>query len=82
LIKLLLDYEGVLLETSLKNMPHILCKYAYDLTKAFSSFYNNIHILNEENEEKKLLRLKLVDEYARTLKDVFSLLAIEMPDKM
>ncbi|MDR0772477.1 MAG: hypothetical protein LBF15_05705 [Candidatus Peribacteria bacterium] len=82
LIKLLLGYEDVLLETSFKNMPHILCKYAYDLTKAFSSFYNNIHILNEENEGKKLLRLKLVDEYARTLKDVFSLLAIEMPDRM
>jgi arginyl-tRNA synthetase len=79
---LLLDYKSVLLETASKSMPHILCKYAYDLTKAFSSLYNNIHILNEENEDKKILRLKLVELYSVILKDAFSLLAIEMPEKM
>jgi arginyl-tRNA synthetase len=50
LIKLLLNYKSVLIETAEKCMPHILCKYAFDLTKAFGSFYNNVRILDEENE--------------------------------
>jgi arginyl-tRNA synthetase len=79
---LFLDYENVLLETAEKNMPHILCKYIYDLTKSFSTFYNNVRVLDEENEEKKVLKLMLVDYYAKFLKDSFSLLAIEMPERM
>lgn len=82
LVKLFLDYENVLLETAEKNMPHILCKYIYDLTKSFSTFYNNVRVLDEENEEKKVLKLMLVDYYAKFLKDSFSLLAIEMPERM
>ncbi|MDR2411583.1 MAG: hypothetical protein LBD88_03225 [Candidatus Peribacteria bacterium] len=82
LIKLLLDYKSVLLETAEKCMPHILCKYTFDLTKSFGIFYNNIRILDEKDESKKILRLKLVDLYASILKDAFSLLAIEMPEKM
>jgi arginyl-tRNA synthetase len=82
LIKLFLEYESVLIETVEKNMPHILCKYIYDLTKTFSNFYNNIRILDENDESKMISRLKLVDYYAKLLKDSFSLLAIEMPEKM
>jgi len=63
-------------------MPHILCKYAYDLTKTFNSFYNAVHILNEDDFEKKILRLKMVRLFTITLKDAFSILGIEMPNKM
>jgi len=55
-------------------MPHILCKYAYDLTKSFNSFYNNVHILNETDSEKKYARLKLLNLFSITLKETFSLL--------
>lgn len=82
LIKTLSTYKEVLENTINKNMPHILCKYAYDLTKSFNSFYNNVHILNEENIEKKYARLKLLNLFSITLKEVFSLLWINMPNKM
>lgn len=82
LVKQLLDYKNILEETASKDMPHLLCQYIYNLTKIFSTFYSNIHILNEENEDKKILRLKLVDMFAKTLKDSFSILGIEMPSKM
>lgn len=82
LIKTLSTYKEVLGNTINKNMPHILCKYAYDLTKSFNSFYNNVHILNEENIEKKYARLKLLNLFSITLKEVFSLLWINMPNKM
>jgi len=82
IIKLLLDYENVLKETLMKNMPSILCNYAYNLTKAFSSFYNNVHILNEQDKNKQNLRILLVQSFTKTLKETFNLLWIEMPEKM
>jgi arginyl-tRNA synthetase len=50
-------------------MPHHLCSYVYDLTKVFNSFYNNIHILNEKDENKKIMRLKLISLFGIILKD-------------
>ena len=63
-------------------MPHHLCAYTYDLTKRFSSFYNSVHILNEEDEDKKIIRLQLIDMFSEILKNSFKILAIDMPEKM
>ncbi len=82
LIKKLLDYENIILDTLNSNMPHILCKYCYELTKIFNSFYNNVHILSSQNDQEKIARLKLVDLFCIIIKQCFSLLAIEMPKKM
>lgn len=82
LVKILGTYKEVLLKTAETNMPHHICKYAFTLTKAFSSFYNAVHILNEEDESKKMIRLQLVDLFAKTLQETFLLLWIDMPDKM
>ncbi len=82
LIKNLYIYENILLEATKTNHPHLLCKYSYDITKSFNSFYNNIHILNEEDFDKKISRLKLVELFWIILKDTFSILWIDMPNKM
>jgi arginyl-tRNA synthetase len=82
LVKLLWTYKENLLKTAETNMPHHMCKYAFTLTKAFSTFYNAVHILNEEDESKKMIRLQLVDLFAKTLNETFWLLGIDMPDKM
>jgi len=82
IIKQLLDYPKALDETMQKTMPHILVDYAYNLTKKFNSFYNNINILNEKNRDKKLARLKLIHMFTIVLKDSFDILAIDMPKKM
>ncbi len=82
LAKLLMNYENILKETAEKNMAHVLAKYCYDLTKSFSSFYNNVHILNETDEAKKQLRLSLLESFTTTLKESFHLLGIDMPERM
>ena len=82
LVKLLLNYKNILIETALKNMPHILCNYIFELTKAFSSLYNNVNILSETDAEKRNLRLMLVDFFSKVLKDCFDILAIDMPEEM
>lgn len=82
LIKLLSDYENILKETAEKNMPHILCAYIFELTKAFNSFYNSIQILSEPDLWKKKLRLLLVKLFSEVLKESMGLLAIDMPEEM
>jgi arginyl-tRNA synthetase len=82
LVKAIWNYKNILIKTAETVMPHHICAYAYDLTKIFNSFYNSVHILNEENEEKKMIRLKLVDLFSIVLKDSFAVLGIDMPEKM
>ncbi|PID86295.1 arginine--tRNA ligase [Candidatus Gracilibacteria bacterium] len=82
LIKLLINYNSILFETAQKNMPHILAGYAYELTKSFNSFYNNVEVLKEKNEKIRNFSLILTKTFSQTIKDSFSLLGIEMPDKM
>ncbi len=82
LVKNLNSYKEILLKSADTNMPHHLCKYAFELTKSFNSFYNSVHILNEEDESKKMIRLQLVEVFSQTLKESFWILGIDMPEKM
>lgn len=82
LLKTIQNYNEAKLITAKNNTPHILCKFAYELTKSFNTFYNNVHILNEKDENKKIIRLKLLDLFITVLKDCFEILWIEMPNKM
>jgi len=82
LLKSIQGYTDIVNKTLNTNMPHHLCKYAYELTKKFNTFYNSVHILNEEDEGKKVLRLQLIDMFTVVLKNSFDILWIEMPEKM
>lgn len=61
---------------------HNLILYSYNLSKNFSAFYDWINILNEKNENKKILNLKLVQKYIEIQKLIFEILAITLPTKM
>jgi len=52
------------------------------LVKEFNSFYQNVSILGEENEEKKIFRVQLSQKVADVIKSAFSLLGIEVPNRM
>jgi arginyl-tRNA synthetase len=82
LLKSLLEYKNILLQASRENFPHIIAGYAYELTKKFNSLYAKVPLQNEPDEAKRNLRLLLVDTFAQILKDAFSILAIDMPERM
>lgn len=82
LIKELSDYHNILLETFNRLLPHILVNYTYNLTKKFSSFYNSIKILDIEDMDTKMLKLKLLVKFRKIIQDSFDILAIELPKKM
>jgi len=62
--------------------PAIIANYTYDLVKEFNSFYQNVSILGEDNQDKKIFRVQLAHKVAETIKSAFSLLGIDVPEKM
>lgn len=83
LIAKLSDFEKKIADTLAKYKPHILANYAYELAVNFNSFYvHTPKILEEQNENLKNFRLKLVSETAKKLQKSFELLGMEMPSEM
>ncbi|SDS14115.1 arginyl-tRNA synthetase [Polaribacter sp. KT25b] len=62
--------------------PAIIANYTYDLVKEFNSFYQNVSILGEEIQDKKIFRVQLANKVAETIKSAFSLLGIKVPERM
>ena len=62
--------------------PAIIANYTYDLVKEFNSFYQNVSILGEDNQDKKIFRVQLARKVAETIKSAFSLLGIQVPERM
>ncbi len=81
-VKLFWEYHDMLSEALEKNAPHLIAWYAYNLTKKFSSFYNAVSVINEEDTEKRNLRVLFVQMFRWYIKDSFDLLGIDLPDKM
>ena len=59
-----------------------IANYCYELTKVFNQFYHDYSILNEEDEQKRLLRLVIAKNVAKIIKNGMSLLGIEVPERM
>tara|TARA_R110002074_G_scaffold281413_3_gene452988 strand:+ start:18663 stop:20444 length:1782 start_codon:yes stop_codon:yes gene_type:complete len=62
--------------------PALIANYTYDLVKEFNSFYQQVSILGETNEEKRVLRVQLSNKVAEVIQDAFKLLGIEVPERM
>ena len=82
LIQRLCEYPAAVRTAGEEFSPAILCNYAYALACDFNSFYHDLSILNEPDEQKKTLRLLLSANVAKILKSAFGLLGIEMPERM
>ena len=62
--------------------PAQVANYAYDVAKAFNSFYQDTPILRESNSENMTFRVQLCAAVAQTLRSTMHILGIEMPDRM
>lgn len=65
-----------------KGEPHHVCDYVYSLATAFSRFYNDCGILNEEDEALRASRLRLASIVRDSLEQGLDLLGISIPEKM
>jgi arginine--tRNA ligase len=78
----LLQFEEAIQIVAKDGTPHVLCAYLYELAGVFSSFYEHCPILNNEDQQVKLSRLKLALLTERTLKQGLDLLGIKTVEKM
>ena len=78
----LLQFEEAVQVVGKEGTPHVLCAYLYELAGIFSSFYEHCPILNNDNQQVKLSRLKLALLTERTLKQGLDLLGIKTVEKM
>ncbi len=81
ILKLIYNFEDVLVQVTEKNEPSILAKYLIDLAKAYSSFYNENKIIVEDKNIQDA-RVYLTFAVQKVLKQGANLLGIEMPEKM
>ncbi len=82
LIQRLCEYPAIVRNAGDNFSPAVICNYAYDLACDFNSFYHDLSILNEKDEQKRALRLLLAKNVAKVLASSMSLLGIEMPERM
>ncbi|MBT8183390.1 MAG: arginine--tRNA ligase [Eudoraea sp.] len=62
--------------------PALVANYTYDLVKEFNSFYQQVSILGETKEEKKIFRVLLSKKVGEVIQSAFALLGIAVPERM
>ena len=82
LIKQLQLFPDVIQSAAAQHSPALIANYTYDLVKEFNSFYQQVSILGEENQDKKVFRVQLAKAVGNTIKNAFSLLGINVPERM
>ncbi|PZO28979.1 MAG: arginine--tRNA ligase [Flavobacteriaceae bacterium] len=82
LIKQIELYPEVIQNAAQNHSPALIANYTYDLVKEYNSFYQSVSILGEDNLDKKIFRVQLSKKVADTIKSGFTLLGIEVPERM
>ena len=82
IIQRIADFAGVVEEAGRTYSPALIANYTYELAKEFNQFYHDYSILKEEDENLKVFRLELSRTVAGVIKRAFSLLGIEVPERM
>ena len=82
LLKQLALFPETIQQAAANYSPAVIANYTYDLVKEFNSFYQNVPILGEEDQNKKIFRVQLSKKVADTIKKAFSLLGIRVPERM
>lgn len=81
ILKLIYNFEDILVQVTEKNEPSIISRYLIDLAKAYSSFYNENKIIVDDKDIQNA-RVYLTYATGNILKQGAELLGIEMPEKM
>jgi arginyl-tRNA synthetase len=82
LIQKMSEYGAAVEQAGCNYSPSGIANYCYELTKVFNQFYHDYSILNEEDEWKKAVRLKIARNVAKIIRNSMALLGIEVPERM
>ena len=78
----ILDLPYAFENAFVNRMPHFIAEYVYELCVLANAFYQNNHINNEEDLVKKNDWINILNITCSIIKEMLSLLVIEIPDSM
>jgi arginyl-tRNA synthetase len=82
LIQKMNEFSAAVEQAGKDYSPSGIANYCYELTKVFNQFYHDYSILNEPDEQKKVMRLMLAKNVAKIINNGMGLLGIEVPERM
>ncbi len=82
LLKIISLFPEVVREAGKSHSPAVVANYVYDLVKEFNSFYHDYSILNEPDPLVRDFRLAVAQTVGKIIKNGFSLLGIQVPERM
>ena len=82
IIKLLHRSPAVLDDAARHYDPSRLANHAYEVVKAYNSFYQSVPVLKEEDPARRDRRLSISEAVANTTRKVMWCLGIAVPDRM
>ena len=77
-----LELNEIMKSACEERMPSIIANYIYDISVLMNAFYENNHINNLEDLEKKENWLTVLNLGCNLLKSLLELLAIKIPERM
>jgi arginyl-tRNA synthetase len=79
LLRKISEYPEMIEKATDDLMPHHICTYLYELAQTFNRFYEKNRVIDDP---RQAVRLKLVEDYADTLKNGLRILGIHAPESM
>ena len=82
IIQRIADFPSVVSEAGRTYSPALIANYVFELAKGYNQFYHDYSILKEENGVARAFRLHLSRTLADIIRRGFSLLGVEVPERM
>jgi arginyl-tRNA synthetase len=82
ILRKLVQFPQIIEQVAQDYLPNNLCNYLFELAQTFNSFYQEIPVLQEPDEQLKLFRINLITATAQVISNGLYLLGIETPEEM
>ena len=81
-LKLLYDMPATVQQAAASYSPAVIANYCYEQAKAFNSFYQDTPILRESDTQRMRFLVRLCSAVSLGIKNMMSILGIEVPERM
>ncbi len=82
LLKQMEAFPEVIQNAAQNFSPALIANYTYELVREYNSFYQTVPILGSDNMTEKIFRVQLSKKVADIIASAFSLLGIDVPERM
>ena len=82
LLKIVSQFPETIQQAAKDLSPALIANYTYDLVKSYNSFFQNVSIFGADTQEKIIFRVQLSKFVGQMIETAFSLLGIQVPERM